>query len=135
MAWLMAHGQRSRAWLVERLADGFDVHHIDGNHQNNAPQNLVLIEHWDHMMLHGIQARHTREEVRRRMSAGNMKKAPEVRSRLARKAAKARWKKSAAERRRRRKDPDLIAQRIQKSREYQRRYMARKRNKPSMGTF
>lgn len=35
------------------IVEGFDVHHIDGNHENNDPQNLVLIEHTDHMMLHG----------------------------------------------------------------------------------
>lgn len=35
-------------------ADGFDVHHIDGNKENNNPDNLVLIEHADHMRLHGM---------------------------------------------------------------------------------
>ncbi len=33
--------------------DGFDVHHLDGNKGNESPDNLVLIEHTDHMMLHG----------------------------------------------------------------------------------
>ena len=36
---------------------GFDVHHMDGNHTNNDPSNLVLIEHGDHMMLHGKKRR------------------------------------------------------------------------------
>lgn len=51
--WLEAHKNRSEEWLKERLKDGFDIHHIDGNHENNDPANLVLIEHGDHMMLHG----------------------------------------------------------------------------------
>jgi len=54
--WLAAHPQRSREWLAERLRDGFDVHHMDGNHDNNDPANLVLIEGSDHMMLHGGRA-------------------------------------------------------------------------------
>ena len=33
--------------------EGFDVHHIDGDHDNNDPDNLVLIEHADHFRLHG----------------------------------------------------------------------------------
>jgi len=52
-AWLTAHPNRTREWLEERLRDGFDIHHIDGNHSNDDPSNLVLIEHRDHMMLHG----------------------------------------------------------------------------------
>ncbi len=35
------------------MRDGFDVHHIDGDHSNNSPENLVLLEHWDHMRFHG----------------------------------------------------------------------------------
>lgn len=52
-AWLSEHPNRSEEWLKARLADGFDVHHLDGDHSNDAPSNLVLIEHTDHMMLHG----------------------------------------------------------------------------------
>lgn len=51
-AWLKAHPHRSRTWLKERTADGFDIHHIDGDHDNNDPKNLILIEHLDHFMLH-----------------------------------------------------------------------------------
>ena len=29
--WLSAHPHRSAKWLRERIADGFDVHHIDGD--------------------------------------------------------------------------------------------------------
>lgn len=56
IAWLAAHPHRSEAWLRERLADRFDVHHLDGNHENNDPLNLVLIESADHLMLHGGRA-------------------------------------------------------------------------------
>ena len=53
LVWLEAHPHRAKEWLEERLREGFDVHHLDGNHSNNEPGNLVLIEHTDHMMLHG----------------------------------------------------------------------------------
>lgn len=55
-AWLAAHPTRTEAWLRERLAEGFDVHHHDGNHANDDPANLILIEHLDHMRLHGSHA-------------------------------------------------------------------------------
>ena len=51
--WLADHPHRTEAWLRERLRDGFDIHHIDGDHQNNDPKNLVLIECQDHFRLHG----------------------------------------------------------------------------------
>lgn len=51
-AWLSAHPERSEEWLVDRLADGFDIHHLDGNHSNNDPSNLVLIDGADHLALH-----------------------------------------------------------------------------------
>lgn len=44
-------------WLRERLKDGFHVHHIDGDHTNDAPKNLVLIDGVDHMRLHGMVLR------------------------------------------------------------------------------
>lgn len=53
LAWLSVHVHRSEEWLKAKLADGFDIHHLDGNHANDDPANLVLIEHTDHMMLHG----------------------------------------------------------------------------------
>lgn len=52
-AWLLSHPWWSPEWLKARLREGFDVHHLDGNHDNNDPANLVLIEHTDHLMLHG----------------------------------------------------------------------------------
>lgn len=63
-AWLGNHSHRSEAWLRERLADGFDIHHIDANHFNNEPSNLVLIEHADHMRLHGMTGAGRLERVR-----------------------------------------------------------------------
>ena len=52
--WLQKNPHRSRQWLTERLMDGFDIHHMDGDHSNNDPDNLVLIEHADHMAIHGL---------------------------------------------------------------------------------
>ena len=56
-AWLSVHPFRSDAWLNRMLAEGFDIHHIDGNHDNNSPDNLVLIDGADHMMLHNGKTR------------------------------------------------------------------------------
>jgi hypothetical protein len=58
--WLKAHPERSEAWLEERLRDGFDIHHLDGDHFNDDPLNLVLIECGDHLMLHNGKARFSR---------------------------------------------------------------------------
>lgn len=52
IAWLKAHPHRDEEWLRERLFDGFDVHHVDGDHKNNAANNLVLVEHTDHWFIH-----------------------------------------------------------------------------------
>ena len=53
-AWLDAHPGRNEFWLRRMAKEGFDVHHVDGDHRNNAPGNLVLMEHVDHMRLHGL---------------------------------------------------------------------------------
>lgn len=42
------------------MADGFDIHHMDGVHENNDPLNLVLIECGDHLMLHNGKMRFSR---------------------------------------------------------------------------
>jgi hypothetical protein len=55
LVWLASHPHRTAAWLRERMADGFDIHHLDRNHENNEPTNLVLVEHTDHMRLHGVE--------------------------------------------------------------------------------
>lgn len=72
-AWLAAHPDRDTVWLSERLGDGFDVHHVDGDCTNNALENLVLIEHQDHMTLHGSTASrlervHTRAVTNERLA-------------------------------------------------------------------
>lgn len=51
-SWLLAHPDRCAAWLEARLQDGFEVHHADGNRDNDAPDNLVLIEWRDHRRWH-----------------------------------------------------------------------------------
>lgn len=56
-AWLSKRPHRSVAWLKQMLANGFDVHHLDGNHANNDPNNLLLVELADHMDLHGLKIR------------------------------------------------------------------------------
>jgi hypothetical protein len=53
-AWLDAHPDRTADWLKRMLAEGFQVHHIDGDHSNNHPANLALIENVDHLRLHGM---------------------------------------------------------------------------------
>jgi hypothetical protein len=55
--WLQAHPWRTREWLQEKLNDGFDIHHIDGNKKNNKPDNLLLCDASDHMHLHGMPLR------------------------------------------------------------------------------
>lgn len=39
------------------LLDGFDVHHVDGDHSNDASDNLVLMDAVDHMRMHGPRLR------------------------------------------------------------------------------
>lgn len=51
-AWLSKHPERTAEWLSERLADGFQVHHIDGDHGNDDPANLLLVDGADHLSLH-----------------------------------------------------------------------------------
>jgi HNH endonuclease len=66
LAWLDAHPHRTKEWLRLRLMDGFHVHHVDGNHSNNNPSNLVLIEGTDHMRLHGIDMKRPWKQRRSR---------------------------------------------------------------------
>lgn len=54
-AWLSAHPGRTEEWLRQMFIEGFDIHHVDGDHGNNTPLNLVLIEAVDHMRLHGFR--------------------------------------------------------------------------------
>ena len=98
VAWLAFHPERSTDWFIERMAEGFQVHHVDGDHGNDHPHNLVLIEGSDHMRLHGI--------FRLKRNPGHMSKigtkggtnsrknlGKRKRRQLAVKAANVRWKK------------------------------------------
>jgi len=51
-AWLSVRPCRTPEWLQEKLSEGFDLHHIDGDQANNDPSNLVLIDEADHHRLH-----------------------------------------------------------------------------------
>lgn len=71
-AWLAKHPNRDEAWLIDRLVDGFHVHHLDHDHANDDPENLVLIEGDDHMELHGrcirselVQGRERKKRAKR----------------------------------------------------------------------
>ncbi|WP_370193269.1 MULTISPECIES: hypothetical protein [Aurantimonas] len=55
--WLRAHPERDAEWLKAKLKEGFHVHHVDGNHLNSKPGNLMLIDGVDHLRLHGGQLR------------------------------------------------------------------------------
>jgi hypothetical protein len=57
VAWLSVNPHRSETWLREMFRHGFQIHHLDGDHANNDPQNLLLINHQDHMSLHGVVKR------------------------------------------------------------------------------
>lgn len=39
------------------MHEGFHIHHVDGDHSNNHPNNLALIWGEDHLMLHGWDLR------------------------------------------------------------------------------
>jgi hypothetical protein len=54
LIWLSAHPGRDRDWLEAKRDEGFEVHHLDGNRNNNDPTNLILIDGEDHRRLHGI---------------------------------------------------------------------------------
>lgn len=57
--WLDHHPEYDEFWLSQATQAGFDIHHIDSNHDNNDIDNLLLIEKADHARLHGkIQPSH-----------------------------------------------------------------------------
>lgn len=59
-AWLAANDHVTEEMLARWLKEGFDIHHLDGDHENNDEKNLVLIWSGDHMMLHNGSKRMTR---------------------------------------------------------------------------
>lgn len=61
-AWLRAHPDRSRTWFLTRLAEGFEVHHLDSDPTNNRPENLVLLEERDHKRVHSLHMARERTE-------------------------------------------------------------------------
>lgn len=75
-AWLSAHPERSKDWLRFMMRAGFDIHHLDGDHDNNTADNLVLIEHRDHMRLHGMRGK-GRIEMQHVMDAKKAKRLEE----------------------------------------------------------
>lgn len=74
VAWLSAHPERTEDWLRRMLKDGFRIHHMDGNHFNDDPKNLVLIEAGDHMMIHNGSARLIWKPPCKRNKGGRPKK-------------------------------------------------------------
>ena len=73
--WLETRSHRTKEWLEQRLQDGFDIHHLDGDHSNNRYDNLVLIDHSDHMMIHNgttpmVLGRRTKGPTRRTLQRG-----------------------------------------------------------------
>lgn len=55
LAWLSSHPERDILWLRAKLQEGFHVHHLDGDHYNDDPPNLLLIDGVDHLRLHGLK--------------------------------------------------------------------------------
>lgn len=70
LAWLSAHPNRTEEWLRQMLAQGFQVHHMDGDGDNHCPTNLVLIAGPDHFGLH------TKLKPVRGKNAGKRKRPP-----------------------------------------------------------
>ena len=54
--WLESHREYDENWLAQALSAGFDIHHVDGDHDNNDPANLIMVEKSDHQKLHGNHA-------------------------------------------------------------------------------
>lgn len=69
-AWLEAHPERTKEWLRKQIAEGFQVHHLDGNRSNNAPSNLALMDGVDHVRIHGIDLRLAKTTHRERTIQG-----------------------------------------------------------------
>ncbi|TAL43821.1 MAG: hypothetical protein EPN91_05550 [Salinibacterium sp.] len=89
--------------MKKMIADGFDIHHVDGNHANNHPANLILMDGIDHMRLHGLfkMARPDRREAVAKASRERWAKTPQKdRVAHAKRIANIRWKRIRADRKR-----------------------------------
>lgn len=100
IVWLANHPDRSEEWLKAILKQGFEVHHVDGDHDNNSPRNLILMERNDHRELHGFFRLtgikfDTVANARKGGYARAAKLSQARRSRIARDAANARWSRSS----------------------------------------
>ena len=70
------HREKMRIYLklTEQQMEGYEVHHIDGNKDNNDISNLQLLSRWEHQKLHQDTNKWTEkqwEEARARMSYAN----------------------------------------------------------------
>lgn len=98
-AWLSARPDRTPEWLSAQIADGFHIHHLDLDHSNDDPQNLVLVECIDHFRLHGLK--HARMTTERASHLGKKrweKTTKEERVRTAIGLNEIRWKRERARR-------------------------------------
>src|SRR5262249_32515694 len=81
---------RSNAKMVGRsLRRRLPRHHIDRNSKNNEPDNLVLIDGDDHMIMHALPIR--REHFRKKRKEDKRTIEAEIRAQSQHRAAEERW--------------------------------------------
>lgn len=47
--------KKDSLWMEQASENGFHVHHVDGDRDNNDPDNLMMIFKGDHMLLHNLK--------------------------------------------------------------------------------
>lgn len=52
--WVYKHREMVEETLGRKLFFGEQVHHIDGNVLNNAPENLEIVYAGEHFVIHGL---------------------------------------------------------------------------------